>query len=122
MDLREGDVVMRHFMRVLAHNEVLLERDLVAVTDLLEPSKAPMVAVEAGDHIAEAVAVDIVHIHLGTAVRTAGVEVEGMADPWLIQGFGLFPPGVFFEDIHSTVAIDVPDTQSVRVVRTITRR
>ena len=49
-------------------NDVLAERDLVALAVLLVPREAEAVRGEAGDDVVQAVAVDVVGVHLRAAV------------------------------------------------------
>src|SRR5439155_21773544 len=64
--------------RELVHEGVLLEGDLVALTNLLELGHTILMGLEAGDHIVEPVAVHVIDIHL----RAALAEILRMLHPF----------------------------------------
>lgn len=85
---------------------------------LLIPGEAEAVWIEAGDDVGEAVAIDIINIHLGTApgrrlrLRREGV---GMKFPERVtfEGGGLLEPAGPDEDIVAAIGIDVAEAEAV---------
>ena len=110
MELGKGNAVAIG-CRSFVENGMFTESDLAVFLDLFEPGKAVAVRVDAGDDVVEAVTVDVIGIHL-RAARGEGVWVF---DPNGIVGEGLrlFPPGIFFDDVHASIAVDVANTKAM---------
>ena len=106
MQLRKSDAITIR-RGAFVQDGVLAETDLAVFFDLFIPGKAVAVSVDAGDDVVEAIAVDIVDVHL----RAASGERIGMFNPDRIAGerLGLFPPTVFFDNVHAAITIDIAD-------------
>src|SRR5690348_14853308 len=67
---------------------------------------------ERGDDVGEAVAVDVVGVHLGAAFA----EVDGVEGPLGVvsEARGLLPPAACFEQVDAAVAVDVAVAETVR--------
>src|SRR5205814_5913974 len=97
----------------VAHDRVLLERDLAAAgrADLLEPSEAPAVGVEAGDEVGQAVAVHVDREDLRAALLR---ELKGVERPIIAPAAGrLLEPAVVEDQVEAAVAVDVGDAGAV---------
>src|ERR1017187_2864583 len=112
MRLRELDAVTV-LRSVFVEDDVLAEGDVAILAHLLIPGEPIAVAVDAGDDIVQAVAVDVIDEHL----RGSGREGERMLDPDGIVGqrSRLFPPGVLLDDVNPAIAVDVAGTDAVGV-------
>ncbi len=106
VELSKGDAITIG-CGTFIQNGVLAETDLAILLDLFVPRKAVAVSVNARDDVVEAIAVDIIDIHL----RAATGERIRVFDPDGIAGERerLFPPAVFFNDVHASITIDVAD-------------
>ena len=92
---------------------MFLERNFAILGDLLEPSETIAVRGQRGNDVVFAVAVHVVGKHVGAAV--AGRERKGVEFPngVALDRFWLFPPAIFLEQVHFTVAIHVADAQAM---------
>ena len=83
---------------------------------LFEPTETVFVGVDAGDDVVEAIAVDVVGIHLSAAF---GAECGGMEFPeWISSEIGgLGEPAGGGEHVLASVAVDVTRADAVRVAK-----
>src|SRR5207244_3515015 len=79
---------------------------------LLVPGETPAVAVQAGDHVVEAIAIDVIDRHLRAACAVA--ERDWMKSPGS-RGHdrGLLPPAAILHHIQASVSIDIAYTEPV---------
>ncbi len=101
------------FGGVFVQNQVFAEGDVAVLLDLFVPGQPVAMGADGGDDVVQAVAIDIIDDHLGAAVA----KVEGVLDPdrVALEGCGLLPPAVLFEDIDAAIAVDIAAAQAVRV-------
>ena len=110
VELGEFDAVFVA-LGLVGHDDVLFEGDFAILGNVLVPGEAEAVGSKAGEDVVIAVAIEIIGVHLGTA---GAAELEVVFFPGVAGKFGgLFPPAIFFEDIHAAVAVDVAVAHAV---------
>ena len=74
--------------------------------------------VQDGDHVVQAVAVDVIDAHNAAAHNIAAIACESLRmvfpGPRLVAGGRLLPPAIRIDDIHASVAVNVAHTDAVR--------
>ena len=89
------------------------ERDVpLGIALLFKPSETPAVGGDRRHYIVEAVAIDVVNAHLGSAHP----ERLWMKLPSTFRRYGgwLFPPSTAVHDVHPAITIDVANPHAVR--------
>src|SRR4030095_13706297 len=99
-------------LRLLVHEGMLLEGDLVSLFHLLEPGQSISMRGEAGDNIIEAVAIHVIDVHL----RATAAELLWMLHPLRIsfERFRLLPPTRSLQKISLPIAIHISKTEAMR--------
>src|SRR5690606_15178892 len=99
------------------HYHVLDEADVAGLAPfLLVPGKTVSVPLERGDHIVQAVAVDVPNPYPRAAAATLGRRIAPKGDRVILPqartaGGRLSPPTVRRQKIIASVAVDVPDAK-----------
>src|SRR5215831_17303168 len=90
---------------------MLFEADFSIGPELLVPHQTIAMRRKARDHIVQSIAIYVVGIHLRAALR----KRELVECPyWIaVQRRWLFPPAVFLEQIHASVAVYVTYSHTV---------
>src|SRR5262245_37358831 len=85
----------------------------ILLPQLLIPAQSVTMSGNAGNHVVQAVPIDVVGIHLGAAARTERRRVSG---PGISPGGrgGLRPPAVLVENVETSIPVDVADPEPVR--------
>src|SRR6516165_2112572 len=106
----------------VSHDGVGFPGDVaLRIPDLFEPREAPTVRCETGDHIGQAVTVDVIDkhvrpprprsLHFGP---TFPAEWRGVEFPeTVVARRWLLPPAARLHDIQPSIAINVPDAKTV---------
>ena len=101
--------------RVLAHDQMMLERRfvLVAAGNLFVPREAKVVRAMAGDDVVVSVAVDIVRVHFRPAVAFAERDFVWNPSRRQLMCQRLLQPTIGMNDVLPAVTVDVTDAQPV---------
>src|SRR3954452_9434403 len=92
---------------------MLFEFDLAMfVADVFTPGQTIRVSRLARQNVVATVAVHIEGIHLSAATLRKLHRVE-FPEFFLRASFGLSPPAVLFQEIHTAIVVDVPNSQAV---------
>ena len=122
MKLRKLDAV-EILLRLVGKNSVLDKIDRPILLHLLKPGEPEGMAIEAGDHIVVAVAIDIV----GMDLRPAVAELESVFLPERGRcagcrfGCRLLPPAFCHEQVSAFVAIDIPHAEAMLILPPLLR-
>src|SRR5690349_1996409 len=102
---------------MISHDYMLLEGHRRAVSILLVPSQSKVVRCQAGDNIIVPIAVDVVGIHLCAAVSRGECGLVRGPASCVRTRLGLLEPASRMQDIETTIAVDVPNSQPVAKLR-----
>ena len=109
--LGEEDAV-RTLFSFVADDDVLLERDRIAIFRLLEPREAIRVSRQTRDDVVVAVTIHVVSEHVGST-RPGELELVTRPERIAFDRLRLLVPAPFPDHVLPTVTIDVADTEAV---------
>ena len=114
MDLGELHAVAV-LARLFVDEDVLGELDLAVflLRQLFIPGEAETMRRKAGDDVVPPVAVHIIGIHLRAAVGRGEGELVLLPNRISGQRRGLFPPTVFFQQVHLPVTVHITDAEAM---------